>query len=205
MKITEVSPQKNNPNRVSVYSDGEYVFSLDAVDAVVLGIKAGREISEKELNNLLFESRFGKAKAKALDILSRKNVTSRMLTNELSSKGYDEAVVCEVINELESLGYIDDYSFAVMYMEQAIEKLWGKKKIVYELTQKGVDINVIEDALEEIELPGAEELVECIARKYGGEDIEDYKTKQRITRFFASRGFDFSVINDAINLYIKKD
>ncbi|MBQ8588582.1 MAG: hypothetical protein IJ454_04230, partial [Clostridia bacterium] len=70
MKITEVSPQKNNPGRVSVYSEGEYILSLDAVDAVVLGIKVGREISEKELNNLLFESQFGKAKAKALDILS---------------------------------------------------------------------------------------------------------------------------------------
>ncbi len=205
MKITEVSSQKNNPDRVNVYCDGEYILSLDAVDAVVLGIKPGREIGEKELGNLVFESQFGKAKAKALNILSRKNVTARMLADELSAKNYEEAVVCEVINELETLGYIDDYSYAVMYMEQAAEKLWGKKKIVYELSQKGVDINTIDDALEEAELPGADELSECIAQKYGGEDVEDYKTKQRIVRFFASRGFDFSTINDAINLYLKKD
>ena len=65
MKITEVSPQKNNPSRVSVYADGRYIFSLDDVDAVVLGIKPGREIDDNELHNLLFESQFGKAKAKA--------------------------------------------------------------------------------------------------------------------------------------------
>lgn len=201
MKITEVSPQKNNPSRVSVYSEGRYLLSLDDVDAVVLGIKPGREINETELHNLLYESQFGKAKAKALEILSRKNVSAKLLSDALLQKGYDEAVVCEVINEFTELGYVDDFNYAMLFMEHAAEKLWGPKKIAYELSQKGVDSNTVEDALYEASLPGAEEIAGCIAQKYSGEDVSDYKVKQKIVRFFASRGFDFPVINEAINLY----
>ena len=129
MIITEVSAQKNNPQRVNVHADGEYILSLDAVDAIVLGIKPGREISRRELDNLLFESQFGKAKSKALDILSRKNVTAKMLKDELYGKGYEDAVVCEVINELEDLGYINDLSFSLMYIEGASGKLSFLKSI----------------------------------------------------------------------------
>ena len=198
MKITEVSPQKNNPQRVNVYADGEYVFSLDDVDALVMGIKPGKEITDKELRNCLFESQFGKAKAKALDMLSHKSLTSKMLSDELLKKGYDEAVITEVINEFQSLGYIDDMNFAMLYLEYCASKLWGEKKIRYELLQKGVDANIIEDALASFELPGADDLAELIKRKYSGEDLSDYKVKQKIMRFFASRGFDFDIVEKAL-------
>lgn len=200
MKITEVTPQKNNPQRVSVYLDGEYVLSLDDVDALVLGIKPGREIDEAELTNLLFESQFGKAKAKALDILSRKSISSRCLCDELAKKGYDSIVIREVIGELEELGYIDDYSYTLMFLEHAAEKMWGKRKIVYELTNKGVDMNTIEDAMSEFELPGAREVADAIRTRYAGEDLGDFKVKQRIMRFFASRGFEISAVEDALRI-----
>lgn len=204
MKITEVTPQKNNSSRVSVYSDGKYLLSLDEVDAVVLGIKPGKEITETELNNLLYESEFGKAKAKALDILSSKSVSAAMLSDVLEKKGYDRVVVTEVINEFTDLGYIDDFNYTMLFLEHASEKLWGKKKIVYELGQKGVDSYVIEDALAEYSsLPGPEEISQAIGAKYSGEDISDYKIKQKIIRFFASRGFDFSEINEGIGIYLQ--
>ncbi len=207
MKITEVSVQKNNPGRVNVYLDGEYVLSLDDVDAVVLGIKKGREIGEKELKNLLFESQFGKARDKAMEILSRKSISSFCLGEELIKKGYDKIVADTLTEELKELGYIDDFSYTLMFLEHCREKLWGRKKAEYELKQKGIDQNTIEDALLEVSLPDANELSEAIMQKYGSEDIGDFKTKQKIMRFFASRGFEFSEINDAIKIFedSKKD
>lgn len=198
MKITEVSPQKNNPQRVNVYADGEYVFSLDDVDALVMGIKPGKEITARDVENCLFESQFGKAKAKALELLSHKALTVKMLQDELGKKGYDEVVIEQVVSEFQELGYIDDMNFAMLYLEYAASKLWGEKKIRYELSQKGVDANVIEDALSSFELPGAKEVAELIKQKYSGEDLTDFKVKQKIMRFFASRGFDFSLVEEAL-------
>lgn len=205
MKITEVSAQKNNPRRVNVYLDGEYVLSLDDVDAVVLGIKTGREISEKELVNLLFESQFGKAKAKALDILSSKNISTKALTDELIKKGYDKAVVTQAVDELKELGYLNDYDYAVMFLEVCREKLWGIKKARYELKQRGIDDFTLEDALCEVTLCGPEEIAEAISTKYARDDITDIKTKQKIMRYFSGRGFEFSDIEKAISIYCKKD
>ena len=204
MKITEVTRQKNNPSRVSVFSDGEYLLSLDEVDAVTLGIKPGIEIDEKKLNNLLFESQFGKAKSKAVEIISAKSVSAHMLSEMLTKKGYDEIVVNEVIEEFTSLGYIDDENFARLYIEYAIEKLWGEKKIVYELSQKGVDRNTIEDVLCEFTLPDECVLAEHIYQKYRGEDFTDPKVKAKALRYLASRGFDFSVAKSAVEKQ-KKD
>lgn len=200
MKITEVSPQKNNPQRVNVYADGEYVFSLDEVDALVMGIKPGREITDTDLKNCLFESQFSKAKSKAMEILSRKPLSKHMLADELQKKEYDEVVIAEVINEFESLGYLDDYSYAMLYIEYAASKIWGEKKIRYELSAKGVDPNTVEDAICASQLPGTEEIAELIKQKYAGEDTDDIKVKQRIFRFFAGRGFDFSLVEKALKL-----
>ena len=205
MKITEVSPQKNDPRRVNVYLDGEYALSLDDVDALVMGIKPGREITEKELTNLLFESQFGKAKAKALDIISRKSVSTATLRDKLSEMGYEPVVTDEVINELKELGYLDDYAYTLMFLEMCREKLWGIKKVRYELKQRGIDDFTAEDALCEMPLPGAEEIALAIGAKYGTEDVSDIKTKQRIMRFFAGRGFEFSDIEKAIKMYCKRN
>ena len=200
MKITEVSLQKNNPQRVNVYADGDYVFSLDEVDALVMGIKPGREITDQDLKNCLFESQFSKAKSKAMEILSRKPLSKQMLSDELQKKEYDEVVIAEVINEFESLGYLDDYNYAMLYIEYAASKIWGEKKIRYELSAKGVDSNTAEDAICASQLPGTEEIAELIKQKYAGEDTHDIKVKQRIFRFFASRGFDFSLVEKALKL-----
>ena len=40
--------------------------------------------------------------------------------------------------------------------------------------------------------------------KYGSEDLTDMKIKARVTRYFASRGFDFSKIDSALRRAIEQ-
>lgn len=206
LKITEVSPQKNNNLKVNVFVDGEYRFSLDGADAILRGISTGKELCEKDIANLMMDSQFAKARDKALDILSRKSITSHDLGASLAQKGYDDIVICEVIKDLESLGYIDDESYASMYFEYCLEKMWGKKKITYEMKQKGISDVIIETVLGEYEDDAAlEQMTDAIKQKYMYCDLSDPKTKAKITRYFASRGFDFSQINTAINIVAKEN
>ncbi len=197
--ITEVSVQKNNPQRVNVYSEDGFLFSLDDVYALSMGIKAGRVLTQRETENLIMESQFGKARAKALDILSRKNITRHDLEKKLK-EDYDISVVTQVIEDMEELGYIDDYAYTLLFLESAASKLWGRKKIEYELSLKGVDRNTIEDAMAEFSLPSSAEIAEYIGIKYPDEDMSDRRTQQKVMRFFMSRGFDFSEINEAIKI-----
>ena len=49
MIITNLKQGVKNPNRVNVFVDGKYSFSLDMAQVVDLGVKVGKEISEEEL------------------------------------------------------------------------------------------------------------------------------------------------------------
>ncbi len=205
MKVTKVEPQKNCKFRVSVFVDDEYSFSLDETDAVRLGIKCGKVLSERDIENCIMECNFSKAREKAFDILSRKPLSAKELSGKLSEKGYDKAVILEVINELEELGYINDYDYAMLFFEHCKEKMWGAKKIRYEMSLRGIPGDIAEEILQDNdEYERIEEMKEIIISKYSSRDLGEMKTKASVVRYFASRGFDFSIINSALDAAIKE-
>ena len=67
MKITDISLQARDKNRVNVSVDGKYRFSLDVFQVGELGLKVGREYSDEELAALEDESQFGKLYARAME------------------------------------------------------------------------------------------------------------------------------------------
>ena len=200
MKVTEIVPQKNNNRRVSVFVDNEYAFSLDETDAILNKVKVGTELSKSDIARLTMEGNFTKARDYAFSVISRKPVTEKMLSDKLSEKGYDKAVICEVCTELSSLGYLSDCDYANLFLEHCTQKLWGRKKIIYEMKQKGLSDETIYDCMqnfsEEDLLP---EMVKTIRQKYKNFDKSDYKEKASITRYFGARGFEFSLIDKAIS------
>ena len=202
MKVTDVQPQKNDNSRVSIFIDGEYAFSLDEVDALVMGIKIGIEIDRERLSKMLFSSKFAKAKDAALKLISRKSVCRKMVEDLLLEKKFENEIIEAVCNELETLGYIDDYSYALLFVEYASEKLWGERKIRYELGAKGISKTIIEEVVSDAFVADSNTLANIISEKYRGLDFKDIKVKQKIQRFLVARGFDFSDINEAINICI---
>ena len=204
MTITDVCPQKNSDSRVSVFLDGEYAFSLDEVDALVMGIKKGRELDENLLEKCRFLSSAAKAKEKALAFVARKPATRKMVRDMLLSKGFDVDAADCACDELEEFGYIDDSNYALLFLEYAEQKMWGERKVRYELAQKGVSKEIIEDAIAQMPQTDTNTLAEAMAEKYRGSDFADIRTKQRVQRYFVSRGFDWSAVNSALAICIQQ-
>ena len=67
MKVTALTAQQKDPNRINVMVDSKYRFSLDISQVVSLGVKVGREYSDAELAEIEGESQFGKLYARALE------------------------------------------------------------------------------------------------------------------------------------------
>lgn len=67
LKITDIKQAVRNENRVNVYVNGKYAFSLDVAQVVDMGVKIGRVISEEELADYKKASEFGKAYQRALE------------------------------------------------------------------------------------------------------------------------------------------
>ena len=68
MKITKLTAQIKNPDRINVFGDGKYVFSLDIAQITELNVRVGRELDPGDVKFLLKESEFGKYYLKALTI-----------------------------------------------------------------------------------------------------------------------------------------
>ena len=67
MKITGISVQAKNKDRVNISVDGKYRFSLDVFQVGELGIKVGNDYSDEELATFETESQFGKLYGRALE------------------------------------------------------------------------------------------------------------------------------------------
>ena len=67
MKVTAITAQKRNSNRVNISVDNKYSFSLDINQITDLGIKIGNEYDERGLNFLKQESQFGKIYGRTIE------------------------------------------------------------------------------------------------------------------------------------------
>lgn len=86
MKITDISVQAKNPNRVNISVDGKYAFSLDIFQVGELGIKNGNEVTPEEIAKWEEESTFGKLYALALEYTMLRPHSSREIRDYLWKK-----------------------------------------------------------------------------------------------------------------------
>ena len=156
-KITELKSGIKNPNRVNVFLDGKFAFSLDIQQVVEMGVKVGLVISEEELAKYQEASEFGKAYQRALewalmrprserelrDYLRRREMTreakekERAWRAERKEKAEEEA-------KAERQGFVEDCesgkekkSNSARRSQRAREKYDFKDIIVKRLMEKG--------------------------------------------------------------------
>ena len=207
MKITSISVQVRDKDRVNVSVNGKYRFSLDVFQLVDLGIKVGKEYSEAELVALEDESRFGKLYMRALeyclmrphsqrelkDYLYRKTRDTRTKTGDIR-KGVSVALTERVFGRLQDKGYIDDNKFAAFWIENRnLRKGSSKRKLSSELSAKGVDRTIIEQFLSETERDDMTELQKIIDKKR-----PRYDDEQKFMSYLSRQGFSYEDIKAAL-------
>ncbi len=87
LRITDLKQGVKNENRVNVYVNGDYAFSLDIAQVVELSVKVGRILTENELEELKKASEFGKAYQRALEWALMRPRSMRELRDYLRRRG----------------------------------------------------------------------------------------------------------------------
>lgn len=207
MKITAITPQKKDPNRINVMVDGAYRFSLDIFQYADLGLKVGREYTDEELTTLEQESTFGKLYARALeyclmrhhsakevrDYLYRKTRDSRTKAGDIK-KGVLPEIADKVFERLVEKGYVDDEKFARYWVENRnMTKGASKRKLQAELQAKGVNRTIIERLLSESLRTDEAEIMKVIAKKR-----KRYPDDQKLMQYLARQGFSYDDIKQAL-------
>lgn len=133
-----------------------------------------------------------------------KNIkTKKDVYDYLIRKGFTDEETSEVCDYIEEVGLVDDDLYVKFFVEDSFRiKNKGARKIVYELKQRGIDDEKIEEAMEEASDMEYEALKEAYERKLEAtkSETDPYKRKNKIIRFLISRGFDYSDIKDIVDI-----
>ena len=150
------------------------------------------------------------AKQKAYRLLSLRPHSEKELEKKLREKGFPAVVVKETLEKLHDLKYLNDASFAASWARNlAVNKLWGNRKIVAGLREKGISAEAIDEAVEKSreELP-EEEAIEVLIKKKAAKrkmSALDFKEKRKIFQALMGRGFPPGLILNKLGRIKKED
>lgn len=137
----------------------------------------------------------------ALKVIEFKDRTEKEVREKLTQKGYDENIIEDEIEFLINYGFINDSRYAERFVSDAINlKKWGKARIKTELLRKGVDREIIDNAVEGAFMEIDDDLLFSeMQRRFKNSDLSNIKERTRIFNFYMRRGFSPDEIKGAMN------
>lgn len=195
-KITALTLQKRNRQRVNVYLDGEFAFGLSRI--VSAWLRVGQEISDEKIAQLQSDDAVEVAYQRALRLLNYRPRSESEIRTNLKKHRVDEGVIVDALERLRQDGFVDDVRFAKIWVENRCEmRPRGKRALVYELRQRGVDPEIIDNALVEID---EEKLALAAAKKKAHKlsSLEWDDFRQKMFGFLARRGFTYEICVPAV-------
>jgi len=140
---------------------------------------------------------------RALRLLNYRLRGKQELIKALEERGYAQADIDDAIGQLEVLGLVDDARFAKSLAEtRVLVSRRGRHAIFFELLKKGIDKELIETVLsnleEESELEAARSLAESRLKRW--QDLEPLRRKHRLLSLLQRRGFSGKIIREIMEL-----
>lgn len=192
-RITALTAQKRNQQRVNVYLDGEFAFGLSRI--VAAWLQVGQVIGDDKIELLKAEDEREVAFQQAVRYLSYRPRSEAEVRQHLESQDLSEQAIQDAVERLARNGLLDDSRFASTWVENRSEfRPRGRRALAFELRRMGVSPQVIESSLEGIdenELAYQAGLKQV--RKYQRLDWQNFR--QKMIAFLARRGFSYEVSN----------
>lgn len=196
-RITALTLQKRNHQRVNVYLDGEFAFGLARI--VAAWLQVGQVISDEKIAQLRVEDERETAFQSALRLIQLRPRSENEIRQRLLQHKEKDDVIEYVIERLKQSGLLNDNAFAKGWIENRAElRPRSRRALAYELSQRRVERSVIETNLAEIDDDEmAYRAAQKKARKLKDVDWNDFRSK--LYRYLAQRGFNYAASQQAIS------
>ena len=194
-KITRLEVQARHKDRVNLYIDDVFVTGLTLDTAVKNGLKIGKDVDEKFVVDMIFDSEKQSAFNKTANYMKSSIKTVKQIKEYLNKKGYDEAVINAVVEKLKEYKYLDDSQYVTAFVNTNKSK-YGVHKLREKLKQKGVadaNLSVLDDYEEDVDA------LKKVAEKYMSHKEKTLENYNKLYRFLAMRGYNFDDINACVN------
>lgn len=143
------------------------------------------------------------ARSYLFDLLARRDYPRVQLASKLAQRGCSETLAERVLDQFEADGYLSDQRFVASQVRQRIEQGQGRRKIEFELRQKGLSSELIDEVIGEAQIDAKQVALECYRRRYGDRPADEQKEQAKRMRHMAGRGFSFDEINHAIRYQLE--
>ncbi|KXG75030.1 RecX family transcriptional regulator [Thermotalea metallivorans] len=208
-KITKIEQQIKNKKRYSVYIDDQFAFGISEDLLVRYRLLKGKEIDLTSIGRIIAHEEQNKADNYAIKLLSYRPRTAKELQQKMKEKGYEDSVIENTLSVLKEHNYINDEDFAKSFIKDKMQfRKIGKIRMKQELSQKGVEKNIIHKVMAE-HMDSEKELETALA--LGRKKLETtYKNDDRkaqyrkLGSFLQSKGFAYDMIIKVLNMLLKE-
>jgi len=206
MKITAIKQQIRNLDRVSVFVDGKYSFSLNLDQLLQEKLKKDLELDENQIKSFKKLSDEGKLKQRALEWLMGRPHSIRELGDYLYKKQAEKDLIDAWVEEFTTKNYLNDEEFARWFADGRRRKNKSSRAISFELFSKGISAAIVQIVISELEEKDdtkkseqkseQEALAELIVKLRNRSRYQDQK---KLIAYLISKGFRYSDIKEALD------
>jgi len=193
--ITAIKAQVKTENRVSIFLDGRYSFSLTLDQLLEQKLKRNESLDDQQVKVLKRLSDEGKVRQRALEWVMGRPHSVRELRDYLYRKKVEKDFMEQLIDDFVEKNYIDDRKFAEFFADNRKRKNKSVRAIKSELMAKGVTTTIADQVLSEHETSNTEALKLLIDKISGRPRYQD---QQKLTAYLVSKGFSYYEVKEAL-------
>jgi regulatory protein len=146
----------------------------------------------------------------ALKYLAFRDHTIYEMAKHLKEKEFDQDKIDKIILELCELKYLDDYNYCRKYIPYSAGKGKGKEKIKVELVQKGIDVEIVEEAIldemadgEIFNISEYERALVQVGKTLNNQEINE-KMLPKVGRRLSTLGYSTDVVYKVMGTLMKR-
>ncbi|CAI9395555.1 MULTISPECIES: recombination regulator RecX [Bacillaceae] len=203
MIISKITRQKELNDRYNIFTIKQgkevYAFSVDEAVLVKYQLQKGMELDSLLLNEIQYTDEIRKGYHMAVRYLAKVKRTEMEVRKHLLAKMENESFVSEVMMKLKDMKFIDDEDYAFSYVRtQRNTTTKGPESIKRELKEKGVQIELIERAMEEFAYEDQLQSAQKVMVKFLAGKKKDSKKilLQKLEQTLVRKGFTTAIIQE---------
>ena len=198
MKITAIKQQVKNLERVSIFVDGKYSFSLSLDELVTYKIKNHDGLNEADVKRLKKISTDGKLKARALEWVLNRPHSAREFNDYLRRKKAEPDLIERWAQEFTDKKYLNDHNFAQWLYELRARAGKSNRAIKAEFFKKGIAHDIMDTVFEENANDELERLKILIDKK---RKLSRYRNNpEKLAQYLTSQGFSYGLVKESLKI-----
>jgi regulatory protein len=125
----------------------------------------------------------------AIGLLARREHSRKELGQKLRARSFNTDCIDDVLDRLATDGLQSDQRYTESYLRSRIHKGYGPVRLGMELSERGIDKDMTNSCIDELDINWMETLNSVRVKKFGENLPKDFKGQIKESRFLLYRGF----------------